>query len=113
MTAAQPPNKISNHDYTHAYAVLHHPYARYITSSRRRQSTRPWKSKATRKTSVDLTLDNAKHVRLRDIFDPPLHATEMPPINIKWQWEDQFDHLCLNAGWTPTTAVRNKIQRSP
>jgi hypothetical protein len=67
------------------------------------------KSKATRKTSVDLTLDDREHIRLHDIFDPPLHATEMPPIKIKWQWEDQFDHLCLNAGWTPTTAVRNKI----
>lgn len=68
------------------------------------------KSKATRKTSVDLTLDNGEHVRLHDIFDPPLHATEMPPIKIKWQWEDQFDHPCLNAGWTPTTAVNDKIQ---
>lgn len=68
------------------------------------------KSKATRKTSVDLTLENGEHVRLHDIFDPPLHATEIPPIKIKWQWEDQFDHLCLNAGWIPITAVRNKIQ---
>ena len=68
------------------------------------------KSNALRETSVDLALDNGEHVRLHGIFDPSLHATEMPAIIIKWQWEDQFDHLCLNAGWIPTTAARNKIQ---
>jgi len=85
MTAAQSSNRISKHDSTYAYPVLHHPWARFIAPSGRRQSTRPWKIEGN-------------------------STTEMPPIKIKWQWEDQFDHLCLNAGWTPTTAVRNKIQ---
>jgi hypothetical protein len=68
------------------------------------------KSRALRETSVDLALDNGEHVRLHDIFDPPLHATEKPPIKIKWQLEDQLDHLCQNLRWTPTTAVNDKIQ---